>query len=84
VPRYFTHIIERSDPELLVLETDRCLFEDPKFKCVPQNFRIFLLYSKGCWGLLPVLKSLFEDSRSKCAPPPAPQSAMCSDAASQA
>lgn len=29
---YFTHIIERSDPELLVLETDRCLFEDPKFK----------------------------------------------------
>ena len=31
--RYFTHIVERSDPELLVLETDRCLFDDPAFKC---------------------------------------------------
>lgn len=36
--RYFTHIVERSDPELLVLETDRCLFEDPKFKCEPLCF----------------------------------------------
>ena len=35
VRRYFTHIKERSDPELLILETDRCLFEDPKFKCGP-------------------------------------------------
>lgn len=33
--RYFTHIVERSDPELLVLETDRCLFDDPAFKCAP-------------------------------------------------
>lgn len=52
VPRYFTHIIERSDPELLVLETDRCLFEDPKFKCALQNFRMSYCtrkYAEDCY-----------------------------------
>jgi hypothetical protein len=40
--RYFTHIVERSDPELLVLETDRCLFEDPAFKCGMLALRLLL------------------------------------------
>jgi L-ascorbate peroxidase len=35
---YFTHIVERSDPELLVLDTDRCLFDDAKFRPHAQRY----------------------------------------------
>lgn len=30
---YFKDVQEESDPELLVLATDRCLFEDEGFRC---------------------------------------------------
>ena len=31
---YFTEIKLEKDPDLLVLDTDRCLFQDEKFRCL--------------------------------------------------
>jgi L-ascorbate peroxidase len=44
---YFTAVKAHSDADLLVLETDACLFKDDKFKCAPHPREYDVMSSKN-------------------------------------